>query len=60
MNNFILFLLLLASRGFEAVNIKITDRNIKSISQLPKIPKKKKPDAEDQGELSVGVYKSAL
>ena len=59
MNCFILFLLFLAVRGFEAVNITITDRNIKSISQLPKIPKKK-PDAEGQGELSVGVYKSAL
>lgn len=60
MNSLIVFLLFLAARGFEAVNIKITDRNIKSISQLPKIPKKKKTDGEDQGELSVGVYKSAL
>ncbi|CAF1957065.1 unnamed protein product [Rotaria magnacalcarata] len=29
-------------RGVEAVNIKIEERNINSISKLPKIPKKKK------------------
>ncbi|CAF3475115.1 unnamed protein product [Rotaria socialis] len=29
-------------KGLEAVNIQITERNIKSISQLPKIPKKKR------------------
>ncbi|UJR38867.1 hypothetical protein I4U23_031535 [Adineta vaga] len=30
------------SKGHEAVNIQVVERNIKSVSQLPKIPKKNK------------------
>ncbi|CAF1527492.1 unnamed protein product [Adineta ricciae] len=35
-------------RGVEAVNIKIIERNINSISKLPKIPKKKHIDKQQQ------------
>ncbi|CAF1336743.1 unnamed protein product [Rotaria sp. Silwood1] len=47
-------------KGLEAVNIQITERNIKSISQLPKIPKKKKESNEQQMELLKDVFKSAM
>ncbi|CAF1468487.1 unnamed protein product [Rotaria sordida] len=47
-------------KGFEAVNIQITERNIKSISQLPKIPRKKKESNEQQMELLKDVFKSTI
>ncbi|CAF1553152.1 unnamed protein product [Adineta ricciae] len=46
-NNTFLFLYP-APRGVEAVNIKIIERNINSISKLPKIPKKKHIDKQQQ------------
>ncbi|CAF1438367.1 unnamed protein product [Rotaria sordida] len=51
---------LFAIKGFEAVNIQITERNIKSISQLPKIPRKKKESNEQQMELLKDVFKSTI
>lgn len=53
-------LFFLASKGLEAVNIQVTERNIKSISQLPKIPKKKKENIQQQTEISVDVFKSMM
>jgi len=41
------------------VNVEITDRNIKSVSQLPKIPKKKEATGQ-QTEISVDVFKSTM
>ncbi|CAF1941188.1 unnamed protein product [Rotaria magnacalcarata] len=46
-------------KGLEAVNIQITERNIKSISQLPKIPKKKENN-EEQMEMLKDVFKSTI
>ena len=51
---------LVASKGLEAVNIQIKERNIDSISQLPKIPKKKKENTGQQTEISVDVFKSTM
>ncbi len=53
-------LFFLASKGLEAVNIQVTERNIKIISQLPKIPKKKKENIQQQTEISVDVFKSMM
>jgi len=53
-------LFFLASKGLEAVNIQVTERNIKSISQLPKITKKKKENIQQQTEISVDVFKSMM
>jgi hypothetical protein len=53
-------LFFLASKGLEAVNIQVTEINIKSISQFPKIPKKKKENIQQQTEISVDVFKSTM
>ncbi len=50
-----------AVRGFEAVNIRIQERYINSISQLPKIPKKKeKKETGDQQQISADLFKSTM
>ncbi len=54
-----LFCYFVATRGFEAINIQITERNIRRISQLGKIPKKKEsPQAADQ--VSGDLFKSTM
>ncbi|CAF3767089.1 unnamed protein product [Rotaria sp. Silwood1] len=47
------------NKGLEAVNIQITERNIKSISQLPKIPRKKENN-EQQMEILKDILKSTM
>ncbi|CAF2261133.1 unnamed protein product [Rotaria magnacalcarata] len=48
------------SRGQEAVNIKIIERNINSISKLPKIPKRAPNHEQQQQHISVEVFKSTI
>jgi hypothetical protein len=48
-----------AQRGVEAVNIKIEERNINSISKLPKIPKKKETN-EQQTQIPAELFKSTM
>jgi hypothetical protein len=50
----------IASRGQEAVNIKIIERNINSISKLPKIPKRAPNHEHQQQHISVEVFKSTM
>ncbi|CAF1313380.1 unnamed protein product [Rotaria magnacalcarata] len=50
----------IASRGQEAVNIKIIERNINSISKLPKIPKRAPNHEQQQQHISVEVFKSTI
>ncbi|CAF3369693.1 unnamed protein product [Rotaria sp. Silwood2] len=49
-----------ASRGQEAVNIKIIERNINSISKLPKIQKRAPNHEQQQQHISVEVFKSTI
>ncbi|UJR19048.1 hypothetical protein I4U23_022179 [Adineta vaga] len=46
-------------KGHEAVNIQVVERNIKSVSQLPKIPQKKQETSE-QTQISVDIFKSTM
>ncbi|CAF4633308.1 unnamed protein product, partial [Rotaria sp. Silwood2] len=48
------------SRGQEAVNIKIIERNINSISKLPKIQKRAPNHEQQQQHISVEVFKSTI
>jgi len=48
-----------AQRGVEAVNIKIEERNINSISKLQKIPKKKETN-EQQTQIPAELFKSTM
>ncbi|CAF3351577.1 unnamed protein product [Rotaria socialis] len=48
------------SRGQETVNIKIIERNINSISKLPKIPKRAPNHEQQQQHISVEVFKSTI
>ena len=43
-----MFLSFVARRGPEAINIEIVERHVNKISQLEKIPKKKKSEPEGQ------------
>ncbi|CAF0843236.1 unnamed protein product [Adineta ricciae] len=47
------------SRGYEAIDIDITERNINSISKLGKIPKKKETN-QNQTEVSGELFQSTL
>ena len=47
-----------ANRGVEAVNVSVVDRAVKSISQLPKIRKRKPSD--DQNQVSINLFKSTV
>ena len=47
-----------AQRGLEAINVLIIDRNLPSISQLPKI-RKKQPAAE-QSHVSSDFFRSTM
>ncbi|CAF1272287.1 unnamed protein product, partial [Rotaria sordida] len=48
------------SRGQEAVNIKIIERNINSISKLPKISKRAPNQEQQQQHIPVEVFKSTI
>jgi hypothetical protein len=48
-----------AARGIEAINIQILERNIKSISQLGKIPKKKE-SSQTTNQVSGDLFQSTM
>ncbi|CAF4534804.1 unnamed protein product [Rotaria socialis] len=51
------FDLIKTQRGLEAVNINIIERNINSISKLPKIPKKKE---NEETQISTEFFKQTI
>ena len=54
------FFCFVASKGHEAINIRIAQRQLKNIYELPKIPKKTKENVREQTDISVDVFKSTM
>jgi len=54
-----LFPYFVAARGIEAINIQVLERNIRTVSQLGKIPKKKE-SSQTTNQVSGDFFQSTM